>query len=221
MATGGRDVDPSARRGARSVSEDDGARRSRGATSLGDGGGGRRRGLGWLWGLLALLLVAALVILLISLLGGDDDDESARTGQTTTQAGQATDQAAPAAGSATEGGTLTAEGTSLLPVPGGGLESYVGDNADGRGVTVQKVVEQEGFFVGTSAQDRVYVEYGGDVGEDERQFAPTVGDRVDLTGPVRPAPEDPAQTLKLDAEDAKTVSDQGGYINADSAQPAA
>jgi len=62
---------------------------------------------------------------------------------------------------------------------------------------VQSVVEDEGFWVGSSALDRVYVEYGGDVGADETQgFAPEVGDTVDLTGELRPAPADPGKTLK-------------------------
>ena len=48
-----------------------------------------------------------------------------------------------------------------------------------------------------------------------------MGDTVDLTGPVRPAPEDPAQTLKLSEADAKTVSERGSYVNADSVTPSA
>ena len=38
---------------------------------------------------------------------------------------------------------------------------------------------------------------------------------MNLEGPVRPAPQDPAQTLKLDEQDAQLVSEQGGYVNAD------
>jgi hypothetical protein len=78
----------------------------------------------------------------------------------------------------------------------------------------------EGFWVGSSAQDRVYVEWGGDVGADEATYRPKVGEKVNLTGPVRPAPEDPAQTLNLKAADADLVRSQGGYINADDVTPA-
>jgi hypothetical protein len=88
-------------------------------------------------------------------------------------------------------------------------------------VTVQSVTEA-GFFVGTSAQDRRFVEWGGDVGDDEadQPFRPQVGDKVNLTGPVKEAPEDPAQTLDLPEQDAALVSEQGAYVNADSVEPA-
>jgi hypothetical protein len=62
----------------------------------------------------------------------------------------------------------------------------------------------------------VYVEFGADVGEDEtaRDYTPSVGDTVDLRGEIRPAPEDPGRTLRLEAADANVVETQGGFINA-------
>ncbi len=56
---------------------------------------------------------------------------------------------------------------------------------------------------------------------DLRRLPPRPGraDVVDLTGPVRPAPQDPAQTLNLEAADAQVVEQQGGYVNADEVQP--
>jgi hypothetical protein len=96
----------------------------------------------------------------------------------------------------------------------------VGRAAAGRGVRVQQVVPGEGFFVGTSERDRVYVEFGGDVGEDETSELPRRGDVVDLSGPVRPAPEDPARTLELDDEQAALVEELGFYVNADRVTPA-
>ena len=59
----------------------------------------------------------------------------------------------------------------------------------------------------------------GDVGTDEATYLPKVGEKVNLTGPVRPAPEDPAQTLNLKAADADLVRSQGGYINAADVTP--
>lgn len=38
------------------------------------------------------------------------------------------------------------------------------------------------------------------------------------TGELRPAPEDPEQTLSLFAEYAELVSQQGAYVNADNAE---
>ena len=183
----------------------------RGAYSAGDDGGGHRKRGAWLWWLLGLLALALLVALLAGLLGGDDDGERQAAQPTpTTQTGASSD--ANPGGAA---GTLTARGDSLLPVPAGGLAGYETETATGQEVVVQSVVKDEGFWVGTSAQDRVYVEYGGDVGADENQGTePSVGDKVDLTGEMRPAPQDPARTLNLSDQDAQQVSRQRAYVNA-------
>jgi hypothetical protein len=155
----------------------------------------KRRGLWLLLGLLALAAIIA--ILLIALIGGDDDSQSASAG------------------------TLKSGDRALLPVPRSGLRPLVGQTVTGDGVRVQSVVRHEGFWVGTSATDRVYVEYGGRVGENEANaFTPRVGQSVTLTGPVRPAPADPARTLKLGAADARLVSREGGFVNAARVQAA-
>jgi hypothetical protein len=186
--------------------------RSQGAYSAGDGDGHRRRG-GWLWWLLGLLALLLLGALLLGLGGGDDEQQAA---QPTPAADAAT---TPDAGTGAAAGSLTARGESLLPVPAGGLAAYESEEATGTEVTVQSVVKDEGFWVGSSRQDRLYVEYGGDVGADETQgFEPAVGDKVSLTGPVRPAPENPARTLNLPDRDARQVIEQGAYINAERAE---
>lgn len=177
------------------------------------GGGGKKKGLLPL--LLGLLLLLALVLLLFFLLRGDDDD-SGRASSTAT----ATATPAGDGGSATGGaaGTLTAGGTELLPVPDASeLDATEGETAEGEGVTVQSVVPGQGFWVGTSETDRVYVELGGDVGEDEQPGKDVMvaeGDRVDFMGEVRPAPEDPAQTLSLPPSDGDLVKSQGIFVNA-------
>ncbi len=191
----------------------------------------RKRGLGWLWLVLGLLALAAIIAALAGAFDGNDDPER--------PSGQAQQQADPnagagagagagqeATGGASDAGRLVAGGTSLLPVPSGGLSEYVGEQARGENVRVLSVVSNaddpealEGFWVGTSDQDRTYVEWGGDVGTDEADYRPEVGERVNLTGPVRPAPQDPAQTLNLSDTDAELVRSQGGYINADEVTP--
>ncbi len=114
-----------------------------------------------------------------------------------------------------------ASGEPLLPVPDD-LSGFVGDDAQCTGVVVQSVVDDDGFWVGTSQSDRVYVEYGGDVGETEEgsSFVPAVGDRVDLSGPIRPAPQNPGRTLRLRQADNDLVRRQGAYVNADTAEAA-
>lgn len=113
--------------------------------------GRSHRGLWWL--MLALLTLAAVGVVLLLLAG---DDEGARDGAQQPGAG----------------GELAADGRRLLPVPRGGLEPLVGSQAQGHRVGVLSVNPQEGSWVGSSGRDRVYVEYGGDVGETETNFTP-------------------------------------------------
>jgi hypothetical protein len=96
-------------------------------------GGGLRKLLPLLLG---LLLAVVLALLLISLIGDDDGDEGGTTGS--------------------DAGQLTVGNTQLLPPPENGLSSQAGKTAIGRDVVVQSVNGNEGFFVGSSATERVW-----------------------------------------------------------------
>lgn len=160
----------------------------------------------WLWWLLALLGLLAIVLLLVALIG-DDDTEGGK---------KATGSSQPAAGA-----RLVSGDRELLPLPSRGLRPLVGDDTVGNGLVVRKIVGGDGFWVGTSAADQIYVEYGGGAGKTEGGFHPDrAGQRVDLDGPVRAAPADPARTLNLSASDAARVKSQGGYVNANRVAPA-
>ena len=166
--------------------------------------GERRKRPAWLLPLLALLALALLAALLISSCGNDDDKNTS------------TNATGPAA-------ALLAGDTDVLQAArSGGLQDLVGQQVTTDSVTVQSVVAQQGFTVGESPENSVYVEYGGKAGENEEgaTFKPEVGQKVRLSGPIRPAPQDPARTLKINGPEAELVSSQGGYINADSAEPA-
>jgi hypothetical protein len=196
-------------------------------------GGPTKRGGGLKWLLLGLL-AAALLALIIGLIScGDDDDEASAPAVATQAEGAAddagdaasgaADDAGEAAGGAAAGaaaGSLTAEGEDILPTDVD-IAGRVDQQATGEAVTVQSVTDS-GFFVGRSAEDRRFVEWGGDVGDDEADqiFRPKVGDKVNLSGPVKEAPENPAQTLDLPEDEAALVSEQGAYVNADSVEPA-
>ena len=160
---------------------------------------GRKPGyLGLLLGLLPLLL-ALLIAWIVA--GGDDAPE--RRGAT---------------GSDTSG-SLTAAGQGLLPQRAR-LVDVIGQQATGRNVRVQAVNGNEGFWVGSGAGDRAYVEWGGDVGENEASgFQPRRGQRVNLVGPVEPAPKNAGKELNLDEREAAIVSAQGAFVNADRVQP--
>lgn len=182
------------------------------ATALGEPAarrGGRGR-LKWLLPLLALLLLAGL---LIGFLGGDDDTNTGPGTSAAATPSPAADSTSPAAG------VLTAGGQTLRAGAPETLTAAVGQQATGRSAKVLSVVGGTGFWVGDSDNDRTFIEYGSSVGSDESQpYKPKVGDVVDLQGEVRPAPEDPAQTLKLSAADAERLTGQGAYINADEVQ---
>ena len=155
--------------------------------------------------LLGLLLLALLVILLISLLGGDDDNDKSKD--------KAESRPAPAVQS--EPGRLTAGGEAMLPRPTGILSDHVGRSAVGRNLRVHSVNGNEGFFVGSSA-DLQYIEWGGDVGENEpSRFQPRKGQRVNLTGPVERAGVSEVEKLKLSERDADAVLSQGAFVNAE------
>ena len=169
------------------------------------------RGRDWplwpLWLALGLFALACLAALLIS--AGNDDAGDRGDGRSQDRQQQT---AAPAGAGE---GRLTAGGAAIVPGQAAQLRNHVGQPAQGQNLTVQSVSGKSGFFAGTSPQDRVYVEWSSAVGENEANFVPKVGERVNLRGPVRPAPANPAQTLKLQPQDAELVRSQGAFVNAD------
>lgn len=172
--------------------------RRQGAHAAGKKGAADKPSRG-LWALLGLfLLLALLALLLITLLGGDDKEKSS------------------SGGGGKNSSTLTAGGKSLLPVPSSGLEPFVGQTAQGSALQVVAVNGNEGFSVTKGGGDPVYVEWGGDVGQNEgSSFQPKEGDKVNLTGPVEKAGPNAAERLKLDADEARLVESQGAFVNAD------
>lgn len=130
----------------------------------------RKTPLAWLpWALLGAILALVLLAWLVSALvdGGGDK----------------TSTATPATSTAT--GTLTARGADLTAQPTA-LRNHIGQAAVGRGVAVQSVVSDEGFWVGSSASDRVYVHLTPQArgGQGESPFQVRAGQHIDLNGTV-------------------------------------
>ncbi len=125
-----------------------------------------------------------------------------------------TTPAAAGAGSAT--GRLLAGGQPVLPLSGtgpvGALGRFTGQAATAEGVPVQSVPADEGFWVGNSTTDRVWVQLAG-AGESGYTVKP--GDRVSFTaGKVVPTgPAFAGQVGVNTAEGAAQLTAQGQHIS--------
>lgn len=184
-----------------------------------------RRRPGWLIPLLALLglLLIGLVLWLVLHNRGSDSSKTASaatpTSSTTptatessataadtataTATATATTSASPAAGGGTAAdGQLLAGGQAVLPLTAGStdLSRYTGQSATARTVAVQSVPADEGFWVGTSATDRVWVQLTGPAGESP--ITVKAGDRISFTtGKVVATPAGYADKVGVDAAD--------------------
>jgi hypothetical protein len=138
--------------------------------------------------LVAVLLIAGLLVALLRC--GTDAGPAGPT--PTPEAGAAATPAGPTPGAApgpeagTGAGTLTVGDTPLLPVAAvagsdGSLAAVVGRPVAATDVVVQSVAADEGFWVGSSGTDRVWVQL---TGEGESAYAIGPGDRVSFTGQV-------------------------------------
>ena len=163
--------------------------------------------------------------------GQDGNGEVAGTEEGTSEDGAASDGAAsaapdasagagaaPGAGSA-GGATLTANGEDLLAAAaGGGLAARAGQAVTGS-ATVESVVSDEGFWVGSSAEDRVFVFLTPEArqSQGESGFQVTAGQTVQLEGAMTALEETPEVTEGVEsAEGADQLSSQGAYVRAES-----
>ena len=172
----------------------------------------------WLVPLL-LALLAVIVLLLLLSRCGEDDDETASTPATpatatsAAPADPATATASAAPSGTAEQGTVSAAGADLLGAANvANLSANDGREAVGRAVRVQSVPADEGFWVGSSEQDRLWVQLTGTRGESD--YKVKQGDTVDFTGTVTPAAQGfPAEVGLTDAEGAAQLTDQGFYVS--------
>lgn len=134
------------------------------------------------------------------------------TPATTTAAGTA----AGAGADAGAAGTLLAGGQTVLPPAGGplgNLARYAGKPVTANGVQVQSVPSDEGFWVGSSATDRVWVQLTGTAGESAYQVK--AGDKIDFSGgKVVPTPAGFAQKVGVTAaEGAAQLTSQRQHVS--------
>lgn len=191
------------------------------------------------WWVLALLAVILIAVLLLSLAqcgafstrapaaapgaaasagaaATTADVAAAGAGAAATGAEKTVAGAAPATAATGPAGPLTVAGAALLPVSSvadatGSLAAQVGKPATAAGVTVQSVPADEGFWVGTSDTDRVWVQLTGGPGESPYTVKP--GDKVDFTGQVVAHDAGFAAQVGVDAaEGADQLTSQKAHI---------
>jgi hypothetical protein len=212
-----------------------------GGSTPGDGDG-RRRGLGWLWWLLLALGLIALAAFLIARNAndaGDDQgldvsDDRAAPGQADDDgpgaesdveeensqgAGEATTSNAPTTtavvpSSATGSSPVVSEGSALLPPPAN-MSSFDGKVATATAVNVESVVSDEGFWIGSSPEERLFVRLAT---AGESPFQVVAGQTVTFSATVSPVPADGLGQWGVDAgEGAEQLIDQGYFLNVDDA----
>jgi hypothetical protein len=107
--------------------------------------------------------------------------------------------------------TLTSEGRAILPLTGRPPPSrYAGDPVRAQGVRVQQVTSDEGFWVGTSPRDRVWVQL---TGTRESVVHIRRGDRVSFIGQmVKHPPEFASRAGVTGREGARLLNQQGYHV---------
>lgn len=213
-----------------------GTPRPPGATSVGE----RKKSRKGLWLALAAIAAVLALLLLLSQCGGEDDPQptgsastssaatpsSSPSGTSSPPAGSAASTAtsapatsAPAGGAAQPGSIVTADSRSVLELaaatdPAAGLAAATGQAATGSAVQVLTVPADEGFWVGTSDAERVWVQLAGVAGESP--YTVQEGDTVDFTGTVVTHDAGFAEQVGVDdAEGAAQLTGQAGHIEAE------
>ena len=183
----------------------------------------------WLLPLLLGLLAVIALLLLLSQCGDDDSEKSgspspttaaptATTPTATTPSGAAGDGETDGAGTDGTGtvaaGTVAAGGANLLEAgtTAATMTAQNGQQAVGRAVRVLSVPADEGFWVGSSEQDRVWVQLTDLAGESG--YKVKEGDSIDFTGTVTAAAKDFAGKVGVTADEgAEQLTSQAHYVS--------
>jgi hypothetical protein len=189
----------------------------------------RKSPLGWLpWALLAVLgLLLAAVLLVINAV--DDDGPDGAAGDSLGQVGSGgsgTDgQDGDGRDAGTEEGTgaggagtaaLTADGQDLLAASGGSLAERAGQSVTGT-ARVESVVSDEGFWVGDSATERVFVYLTPEArrSQGESGFRVTAGQTVQLEGVLTGLADAPEAAEGVEAAEGRSQLDsQAAFVSA-------
>ena len=197
-----------------------------GATSV---GAPRRKRGGLLLAIAAAIVAVLLLLLLLSRCGNGDDDQSGAAGSSSSAASSSAGTSSAAGSSASPSGAspavgqpssvVAADGTAVLDPaapadPTAVLGRVSGQTVTGTAVQVLSVPADEGFWIGSTDTQRVWVQLTGAVGESPYQVRQ--GDRVDFTGTVVAHDAGFPATVGLgDATGAAQLAAQGQHVEVD------
>ncbi len=165
------------------------AEKKSGEDSGDDSGGSSKKRRAWLKWVLCAVLLVVIAIAAFVVLGSSDKKK------------------APPSGS------LKAGKQQLLPLsPSGKLAGSPGQKVVAKSEKVLTIVRGQGFWVGGSKVDRVFVRYPA--------AGRNVTPEVSIQGALKPAPVNVHRSFGLSQEDAAKVTAEGLYIEANKVGPA-
>ncbi len=145
-------------------------------------------------------------------------DASAQPSASSESSGGTVDAGGTGGGAAGTGAaTLTADGQDLLAASGGSLAGRAGQQVTGT-ATVESVVSDEGFWVGNSPTERVFVYLTPEArrSQGESGFQVTAGQTVQLSGALTGLAEAPEAAYGVTAAEGRDQLDtQAAYVSAD------
>jgi RNA polymerase sigma factor (sigma-70 family) len=145
------------------------------------------------------------LVLVPPLVGRDQAPRPAPTTTTTVPPGAA----APAGGGGGSGVRLVVPGRSLLPVPGREvLARHAGQRVRGEHVPARGVYADEGFWVGTSDGDQLWVQL---IGRGESPFRVRPGQQVSFTGRLVPNPPGFARRVGMVPDEGAALAGRQGH----------
>jgi RNA polymerase sigma factor (sigma-70 family) len=116
---------------------------------------------------------------------------------------------------------LTANGTSLLPIPPNGLAPYQTDLVQATAITVFDVIPGEGAWVGLDLQNQVWVEFTNpdDTNAEPRSVPPIlkVGQQIDFTARLSNNPTGYGAQLGFDPSRQAALDAAGFHLHSDPA----
>ena len=151
---------------------------------------------------------------------GEAGGESGSAGSESGSTGSGSSGSGTESGAAGGGASLTADGQDLLAASGASFADRAGQSVTGT-ARVESVVSDEGFWVGSSPQERVFVFLTPQArrSQGESGFTVTAGQTVKMSGAVAALADTPEAAEGVTADEGRSQLDQqAAYVSADSVE---